>query len=194
MNYLEAVQIPEPPLSKELFGNTRYSLMWLLIRIYVGWEWLDAGWQKVNNPMWVGPSAGKAIEGFVAGALKKSSGAHPDVSMFYAWFLQNMVLPNSAAFSHVVAFGEVLVGLGLILGLFTGVAAFFGAFMNMNYLFAGTVSTNPLLFLLELFLILAWRTAGYLGLDRIALPLLGAPWSPGKAFKKKSSLLLSNFS
>jgi thiosulfate dehydrogenase (quinone) large subunit len=185
MNYLEVVQIPEPPISRHLFGDTRYSLMWLIIRLYVGWEWVDAGWTKVNSSAWVGSEAGKALTGFVMGALKKTAGEHPDVSFFYGWFLQHFVLPNAAAFSYAVAWGEVLVGLGLIFGLFTGIAAFFGAFMNMNYLFAGTVSTNPLLFLLELFLILAWRTAGFLGLDRIVLPLLGTPWFPGKAFKKK---------
>ena len=84
----------------------------------------------------------------------------------------------------MVAYGELLVGVALTLGLFTGIAAFFGGFMNMNYLFAGTVSTNPLLFLIQLFLILAWRVAGWYGLDRYILPLLGTPWDKGKLFKK----------
>jgi thiosulfate dehydrogenase (quinone) large subunit len=174
-------QIPEPPISRFIFGDTRLALLWLIIRLYVGWEWLDAGWEKVTSPVWVGPMAGTALQGFIAGALKKAAGQHPDVSSWYASFLQSLVLPNAALFSHLVAYGELLVGLGLIFGLFTGIAAFFGAFMNMNYLFAGTVSTNPLLFLLELFLVLAWRTAGFLGLDRFALPFLGVPW------QKKSS-------
>ena len=56
--------------------------------------------------------------------------------------------------------------------------------MNLNYLFAGTVSINPLLFLIQLFLVLAWRTAGWYGLDRYILPYLGTPWQAGKAFKK----------
>lgn len=94
------------------------------------------------------------------------------------------MLPNAALFSHLVAWGELLVGVGLILGAFTGVAAFFGAFMNMNYLFAGAVSTNPFMFLIQLLLILAWRVAGWYGLDRYLLPMLGTPWKPGKIFKK----------
>jgi thiosulfate dehydrogenase [quinone] large subunit len=56
--------------------------------------------------------------------------------------------------------------------------------MNLNYLFAGTVSINPLLGVLQLFIILAWRTAGWIGLDRWLLPKLGAPWAPGTLFKK----------
>ena len=69
--------------------------------------------------------------------------------------------------------GEIAVGIGLILGLFTGIAAFFGGLMNANYLFAGTVSINPLLFVLSTWLVLAWRVAGYYGLDRWGLPALG---------------------
>ena len=44
----------------------------------------------------------------------------------------------------VITVGEILVGLGLIFGVLTGIAAFFGRLMNVNYLKAGTVSTNPL--------------------------------------------------
>jgi hypothetical protein len=48
-----------------------------------------------------------------------------------------------------------------ILGIFTGLAAFFGAFMNMNYLLPGTVSTNPILLVFAVLLMLAWKTAGW---------------------------------
>ncbi len=180
----QSVQIPEPPISRFIFGDTKLAPLWFLIRVYVGWVWLEAGWMKVNSSAWVGSESGKALTGFIMGALKKTAGEHPDVFGWYAQFLKDVVLPNAPLFSHLVAYGELLIGLGLIVGLFTGIAAFFGAFMNMNFLFAGTVSVNPLLFLLELFLILAWRTAGYLGLDRFVLPLFGVPWSPGKLFKK----------
>ena len=75
-------------------------------------------------------------------------------------FLENVALPNAKLFSYLVAYGEVLVGLGLILGLLTGIAAFFGSVMNASFLFAGTVSTNPLLFILATWLVLAWKVAG----------------------------------
>jgi thiosulfate dehydrogenase (quinone) large subunit len=85
-------------------------------------------------------------------------------------------LPNATLFSYLVTFGEIAIGIALILGLFTGIAAFFGGFMNASYLLAGTVSTNPLLFI---FATLAWRTAGYWGLDRWVLPRVGVPGYPG---------------
>lgn len=188
----EATQIPEPPIARFLFADTRMAWLWLIIRLYVGYEWLTAGLEKltgrdftigstfgkvVSRPWVFGAHDGAAIKGFVAGALAQSSGAHPAVQSWYAAFLQHAVLPNAALFAYMVTFGEVLVGVALILGILTGIASFFGVFMNMNYLLAGTVSTNPILGFLALFLILAWCIAGYYGLDRYILPLLGTPWT-----------------
>lgn len=181
---IEVTQIPEPALSRLLFADTRLAILWLILRVYIGFQWLEAGYAKINNPLWVGPKAGTAIHGFLLGALQKSAGEHPDVSSWYAGFINSFAIHNTVFFSYLVSYGELLVGIALILGIFTGIAAFFGGFMNMNYLFAGTVSINPLLFLIELFLILAWRVGGWYGLDRFLLPLLGTPWKPGKLFKK----------
>ena len=178
------VVFEDPPITRFLFGDVRMSWLWLVLRLYLGYEWFVAGLGKLQNPVWVGSKAGVAITGFVNGALAKTAGEHPDVQGWYGAFLQSVVLPNARLWSYLITFGEILVGVGLILGIFTGIAAFFGSFMNMNYLFAGTVSTNPLLFLIALFLILAWKTAGWLGLDHWVLPLLGTPWRPGKVFKK----------
>ncbi|WP_245697725.1 DoxX family membrane protein [Paenibacillus oryzae] len=170
------IVIPENPVSNFLFNNTRSGLIWLVVRLYLGYAWVTAGWGKVTNPKWVGAEAGTGLTGFINGAIGKAADGK-DVSGWYASFLENMVLPNAKVFSYMVAFGELLVGLGLILGLLTGVAAFFGAFMNASFLFAGTLSTNPLLFILATWLVLAWKVAGWYGLDRWALPLLGTPWS-----------------
>src|SRR5207302_2944708 len=90
---------------------------------------------------------------------------------------------NSAGwFSYVIVFGELAVGVGLILGAFVGLAAAGGLLMNFAFLLAGTTSTNPLLVMLGFLLILAWKNAGYIGLDYFLLPMLGTPWwKPGKA-------------
>lgn len=177
-------QIPEPNITRFLFSDTRLAPLWLIVRLYVGYEWFVAGWEKLNNPagVWVGAKAGAAVTGFLTGALNKTTGAHPDVQPWYAWFVQNIALPNAALFSYLVTFGEIVVGAALILGLFTGIAAFFGGFMNANYLLAGTVSSNPLLFVLATLLVLAWRVAGHWGLDRWVLPRVGVPGAPGTLF------------
>jgi thiosulfate dehydrogenase [quinone] large subunit len=172
--------IEESPWAKFLFSSPKSAWIWLILRIYVGWQWLEAGWGKIHNPVWVGSDAGGAITGFINSALAKTAGAHPDVQGWYAAFLQNVVLPHASFWSHLVAYGEVLVGIALIIGIFTGIAAFFGLFMNLNYLLAGTVSVNPILFTLSIGLILAWKVAGYIGVDRFLLPYLGTPWSKDK--------------
>ncbi|HET9918378.1 MAG TPA: DoxX family membrane protein [Ktedonobacteraceae bacterium] len=121
------------------------------------------------------------------GALAQTSGAHPSVQGWFASFLQHFVLPNVPAFAYVVTFGEVLVGLGLIFGVLTGIAAFFGVFMNLNFLLAGAVSINPIIGTLALFLVLAWRVAGFYGLDSYILPLLGTPWTGTLAHKSAAA-------
>ncbi|MFZ2098318.1 MAG: DoxX family protein [Anaerolineales bacterium] len=179
--------ITDPPFTQTLFGDVRWAWIWLIVRLYVGYEWVTAGWDKITNPTWVGIKAGTALAGFINNALSLTSGAHPAVQSWYAAFLKAVILPAAGFWTYVVAFGETLVGLGLILGVFTGIAAFFGFFMNMNYMLAGSLSINPILLFLSIFIILAWKTAGWWGLDRWVLVDLGTPWSPGLAFQGKAT-------
>ena len=172
--------VEESRISCFLFSNVKSSWIWLILRIYVGWSLLEAGWGKLGASVWTGNESGLALSGFINGALQKTVGAHPDVQSWYAVFLENVVLPNASFWSHLVTYGEILIGIALILGIFTGIAAFFGIFMNFNFLLAGTVSTNPILFVLGLFIVMAWRVAGYIGLDYYILP-----WISNFSFKRK---------
>ncbi len=196
-----ATQIPEPALARFLFADTRMAWLWLIVRVYVGYQWLTAGWEKLTGyDITFGATFGKAVKGgawvfsgndgvglagFVKGAIAQTQGAHPAVQSWYAWFLQTVVQPYTGFWAYVVTFGELLVGIGLIVGCLTGIAAFFGVFMNMNFLLAGAVSINPIIGGLALFLVLAWRVAGYYGLDYFVLPLLGTPWTGSLARKEK---------
>jgi thiosulfate dehydrogenase [quinone] large subunit len=172
----------EPPFARFLFASTAASWLWLIVRVYLGYEWLAAGIGKLGNPAWTGAQAGAAVTGFANGAMQKAGGEHPDVTDWYAWFLQNVVIPNAGLFGWLITLGELAVGAALIVGALTGIAAFFGVVMNANYLLAGTVSTNPILIILGALVMLAWRNAGWIGVDRWLLPALGTPWQPGSAF------------
>lgn len=152
--------------------DTRLAWVWLVIRIYVGWLWLSAGWEKVQSPAWVGEGAGTAVAGYVNNSLTLTSGEHPAVLGWYASFLEGFVLPNVELFSYLVTYGEIAVGLALIFGFLTGAAAGFGAVMNLSYMLAGSAGLNPMMFVLQILLIIAWRTAGWVGLDRYVLPKL----------------------
>jgi thiosulfate dehydrogenase [quinone] large subunit len=114
--------------------------------------------------------------------------ARPAIAFdWYRAFLQSLLDAQAYTwFTHIVYIGELLVGITLILGAFVGIAAFMGAFLNWNFMMAGTASINPLMFAITIFLILAWKTAGWWGLDRWLLPALGAPWQPGYIFVRKS--------
>ncbi|MES3004771.1 MAG: DoxX family membrane protein [Patescibacteria group bacterium] len=146
--------------------NSLVGYLFVVLRVYLGWLWVHAGYEKVTNTAWVGDNAGAAMTGFVKGALAKTGGEHPDVSMWYAWFLENAVVPYIEIWSYLITFGEIFVGLGLIFGLFTYLASFFGAFMNYNFLFAGTVSANPIMLLMAILLMVANTQATTLSLDR----------------------------
>jgi thiosulfate dehydrogenase (quinone) large subunit len=175
----------EPALAKFIFSDPKMSIFWLVVRVYVGWQWLTAGWEKVEGSGWVGAKAGTSISAFVATSVKNASIDKPTVQPYYAWFLQHFVQPAPVVWSYAITIGEILVGLGLIFGLFTGIAAFFGGLMNVDYLLAGTVGTgavNPPLFILATGLVLAWRVAGYIGLDFFVLPMVGVPGHRGKLF------------
>lgn len=169
--------IQDPPIAQLLFQSTLTSPVWLILRVFVGWQFLDASWHKLTTPAWVNGS-GQAILGFWQNALATTPSGQPVITYdWYRSFIQFLVGSNAAGwFSYVIVGGELAVGLGLILGAFVGIAAFGGLLLNMAFLLAGTVSTNPVLALLGMLLILAWKNAGYIGLDRFLLPVLGTPW------------------
>ena len=177
-------RFPEPTLSRFFLASEASAMLWFVVRMNVGAQWFVAGWEKVTSPAW--GTSGKALAGFAAGALAKSSGANPSVQGWYVWFLQHLVLPNAGFFSFLVTWGELAVGAGILLGLLTGIAAGFGVLMNLNYLLAGTVSINPVLGMFGLFLVLSWRVCGWIGFDRWLLPVLGLPWKPGTWFRAES--------
>ncbi len=179
-------EFPEPPISRFFLGSSGASALWFVVRMNVGAQWLLAGWEKAKDPTW--GTSGVALKGFVTAAMAKAGGAHPSVQGWYANFLHDFVLPNAGFFSFLVTWGEVAVGLGVLVGALTGIAAGFGVLMNLNYLLAGTVSINPVLGTFGLFLCFAWRVAGYIGLDRWLLPALGMPWKRGTLFQQPSNL------
>jgi len=176
------VEVEGPAFTRYLFSNSQAGLLWLPVRLFVGFAWLEAGIHKLFpagkaiGAGWL--DGGASLAGYWKGAAAIPETGRPPIS--FEWYRDfiNFLLANDAQtwFGWIIVFGEIAVGLGLIFGMLTGIAAFFGAMMNMSFLLAGSASTNPVLFALAIGLILAWRVAGFYGIDRWLLPRLGVPW------------------
>ena len=143
---VSAMQLQDPRIVRAFLTDIRLAGLWLVLRLYLGWVWLDDGWRRLDDPMW---SAGVTE------------------------------LP------HLVALGETLVGIALILGTFTGVAAVLGGLLSTDATVTNVSVMTPALFTVVVGLMLAWKTAGWIGLDRWLLPALGMPWDGGQLFRKQ---------
>ena len=116
------IEIEDPPFAKFIFGNTAFSWVGHQSGFGSGWQWLSAGWGKVNNPAWV--VTGEALKGYWTKAVEAAP------ADWFSNFLQFLLNSGSYTwFAKLIAFGETAVGIALILGAFVGIAAFFGAFI-----------------------------------------------------------------
>jgi thiosulfate dehydrogenase [quinone] large subunit len=152
-------------MMKFLRENKIMAAVLLFLRVYLGYKWLTSGW-------------GKLVNGFNAEGFLKNAVANPvmkgDEVLYptYTAFIEHFALPNVKLFNFLVPVGEVLVGLGLILGALTTVAVFFGMVMNFMFMFAGTISTNPWMVLIGGIIFMAGMNAGRFGVDYYLMPLL----------------------
>ncbi|WP_298337813.1 DoxX family protein [Ferrimicrobium sp.] len=179
----DVTNIEEPRAARWLFASKAASWIWLIVRLWLGYEWINAGasklWGAESAAFW---RSGLGVKGFTLGAIAESKGPHAQVS--YGWWvtiLRHGVLPHYLLVARVDAIAELVIGIALVLGAFSAIAAFFGLALNFTYVFSGAVSTNPVFIILGIGIVLAWRNAGWLGLDRYLLPRMGTPWQHQRA-------------
>jgi thiosulfate dehydrogenase [quinone] large subunit len=133
--------IEDPPLARFLFSDPLAAPLWLVLRVFLGYQWVTAGWHKVQDPAWM--ATGDGLKGFLtrAAALPAAPARAAITFDWYRSFLQALLDAQvSTGFAKVVAVGELLIGVALIL---------------------------------------AWKVAGYAGLDRSVRPALGTPRPAG---------------
>ncbi|MGG0238356.1 DoxX family protein [Bacillus rhizoplanae] len=141
--------------------NKAVSYVLAAVRIYIGYTWLMAGMKKLTG--------GFDATGYLKGALEQASGAHPAVQSWWASFLNEVAIPNVELFNFLVTWGELLVGIGLIVGCLTKTAVFFGLVMNFSYMFSGSTGVNPQLVILSMFILVSGYNAGKFGVDGFIL-------------------------
>ncbi|MFD2443670.1 DoxX family protein [Bacillus sp. CGMCC 1.16607] len=172
-------------LMKWLRENTVSAALLTVIRLFLGYQWLTAGFHKISD----GFDASGFLQGAVANPVKGPDG------VVYGWwtsFLEGFALPNADLFNVLIPWGEFLVGLGLILGCFTTAAAFFAIVMNFSFLLSGTVSHNPTDIIMGMIILVAGYNAGKFGLDHYVIPFLRK--KVGGNIKHQNDKKLSNAS
>ena len=82
-----------------------------------------------SSPGRAGPTAGRRCSGFWTNAVKvPATGQAPITFEWYRSFLQFLIDNHAQGwFAWLVTLGEMAVGIGLLLGALTGIAAFFGS-------------------------------------------------------------------
>src|SRR5580700_800284 len=129
-----------------LYRSKAASGIWLVARLWLGYEWLNAGYQKLfgaeKAAFWNG--GGGAVKGFAtAGVAGSATGKGGASYGWFAAFLHNFVVPNASWIAKLITVSEVAIGVLLILGLFSGAAAIAGLGLNLIYMFSGSAGVNP---------------------------------------------------
>jgi thiosulfate dehydrogenase [quinone] large subunit len=106
-----------------------------LLRVVVGAWFLKAVWTKVTLGTLAGvvpfPVVTQRFLDFQPRRVAEFAAGNP--VGWYRDFLEAVVLPHAALFATLQAYGEVAVGIGLCLGLLTGLAAAVGLVLTLNY-------------------------------------------------------------
>lgn len=168
--------VQEPSFVTTLFNDKRSAVIWLFVRIWLGWQWFESGRGKITNPAWM--QGGEALKGYWTRAVQVPAEGRPPIAYdWYRNFIQSLLDAQAYTwFAKVIAISEILFGIALIAGILVGLTAFFSGFMNWNFIMAGTASVNGVFFALAVLLILAWKIGGYLGLDYYLLPRVANIW------------------
>lgn len=125
------------------------ALMLAPLRLFLGITFLYAGIQKLTDPQFFTPNTpgyiGRQIIAFAAGSPLRAP-------------LLGLALPNAVAFGSLVAWGEVAIGLGTLLGLLLRPAAFFGALLSLIFFLSASWRVHPYFYGSDIVFLFAWLT------------------------------------
>ena len=107
----------------------------VLLRVVVGAWFLKAVWTKLTLAYAAGVIPYPAVSPrFLAFHPKRVAEFAADNPVgWYKDFLKDTVLPHATLFATLQTYGEVVVGVGLVLGLLTGLTAAIGLVLALNY-------------------------------------------------------------
>jgi thiosulfate dehydrogenase [quinone] large subunit len=157
-----------PSLAANFKQNTYLGYI-ALVRILVGVLFLLVAWPKISGRF----LSGRALPQQLLNGIQK------DPLAWHRAFIAGFVVPHGHLFSYLSAFGEISIGISLLVGCLVRISSLFGALYNFNILFSvayaaggGTVNYNRVLILLHLIFVSssAGRALGIDGLLKRRFP------------------------
>jgi thiosulfate dehydrogenase [quinone] large subunit len=137
------------------------AVAWTAMRVWLGVMWIQAGaaklWGAENSAFLHHNGAG--VAGFAAHGVPA-----------YTWwgsFLHSFVVPNAGAIGVFVAVAEFVIGLALVAGFLTPLAALASLGLLFTYVMSGTASVCAWYALFAIVLLATWRTASWIGVDGV---------------------------
>jgi thiosulfate dehydrogenase [quinone] large subunit len=137
------------------------SIAWLAVRVWIGIMWFQAGWSKVfgaENPSFL-HNNGAGVAGFAGHGVPA-----------YSWWgsiMHSFVVPNASWIAVIVAFGELAIGLGLVVGFLTRTAAIASLVLLLTYIMSGTAGVTGFYAFCALIVLATWRTSTWIGIDGV---------------------------
>ncbi len=160
---------PTPPAPPSVVESVRERLAteqvpaWVLLplRLFLGITFVYAGLQKLTDPQFFDPQAvgyiGKQLTVFA-----RNSPLHD--------LLLNVAAPHAAFFGALVAYGELAIGLGVLLGLLLRPAAFFGALLSFIFFLSASWNVHPYFYGPDIVFFFAWLPVMFAGPEHAVLP------------------------
>ena len=147
------------PVWEGLKSSKLAALVWTAMRVWLGVMWIQAGSAKIWGAEAAGflHNNGAGVAGFAAHGTPA-----------YTWwgsFLHGFVVPNAGALGVLIAVAEFSIGVALVAGLFTRVAALGSLALLFTYVMSGTASVCAFYALFAVVILVMWRTSSWIGID-----------------------------
>lgn len=150
------LQQPPPPQPSQEHHNPASSILEagpaniiLPLRLFLGISFLAAGFDKLFDPQFFDPKAG----GYIGNQLAGFAGQSP-----LGGFLTDIALPQATIFGALVLVGELAIGLGTLLGLYSRAAAFFGFVLSLILWLTASWQVTPFFLGSDLPYAMGWLT------------------------------------
>jgi thiosulfate dehydrogenase [quinone] large subunit len=158
---LPAPQEPAPITLTSLRARFRASTVlpaWVLLplRLFLGVTFVYAGLQKLTDPHYFQKGTPTSISTQIAAFAHGTP---------LQGFLLHMALPHAVLFGALVAYGELAIGIGTLIGLLMRPAACFGLLLSLTFFLSASWRVYPYFYGADIVFVFGWLTLLLAGPD-----------------------------